>query len=55
MILAVVADVAVQLEVPPLRREMRAERPDVTGGAGLAGLDRESRHRERRPGPQGGA
>src|ERR1700674_1091385 len=53
MILAVAADIAVQLEVAPLGRQMRAKCPDMAGGAGLAGLNRESRHGERLPRSQG--
>jgi hypothetical protein len=49
MILAVAADIAMQLEVAPRGREMRTERPDMAVGAGLAGLHRERRHGERRP------
>src|ERR1700674_1204424 len=33
MILAVAADITVQLEVAPLGRQMRTERPDMAGGA----------------------
>jgi hypothetical protein len=40
VVLAVVGGIAVQLEVAPVGRQLRAECPDVTGSAGLAGLDR---------------
>jgi hypothetical protein len=49
VILAVAADIAVELEVAPCGREVRAERSDMAVGAGLAGLHRERRHGERRP------
>src|SRR5262249_729967 len=48
MVLVVAAHIAVQLKVSPCWRQMRAVRPDVARGAGLACLDRERRHSERR-------
>jgi hypothetical protein len=49
VIIAVGRGVTMQLEVAPLRRELRAECPDMAVGAGLAGLDRERRQGERLP------
>src|SRR5438046_3007376 len=48
MVLAIVADIAVQLEIAPKGLQLRAESPDMTGRAGLAGLDRKSRNCKRR-------
>src|SRR5262245_15352424 len=54
MILAIVGDIAVQFEIAPIGLQLRAESPDMANGAGLAGLDRVRRNRERWAGPQGG-
>ena len=48
MVLAVVADIAMQLEIAPERLQLRAESSDMAGRAGLAGLHREGRDRLRR-------
>jgi hypothetical protein len=45
---AVIADIAVHFEIASEGLELRAERPDMAGGAGLAGLHREGGNRMRR-------
>src|SRR5438105_2536850 len=48
MILAVAGGVAVQLEVASIGGQLRAERANMTGGAGLAGLNCKRWNGERR-------
>jgi hypothetical protein len=47
--LAVIPDIAVHLEFAAIFRELRAERSNVAGRAGLSGLASEAGHRIRRP------
>jgi hypothetical protein len=48
MILAVTGGVAVQLEVTSVGSQLRSERADMAGSAGLTGLDRERWNSQRR-------
>lgn len=49
MILAVIGNIAVELEIAPLRGQLWAKRADMTGSTRLAGLDREGWEGKRPP------